>query len=299
LPGNGPSKRRVWALSATGLVGTVVVVSLVAATRMLTGSTPVMVTAYDVLAQSGKTTTLQVKLQRGIGLRDAKDERVTFRLPGGENVSATTDDEGVASVTTRFDSPGNYTVPLVLSKRFARGGGDAKGEVAVRVFVRPGDVRIAVCDVDHTLADISAIKVLVTPNEETPALPGAREVLSRLVETHLIVYLTARDDKLLNKTRDWLAMKGFPEGPVFARDLGPDSLSARKFKTAWLKEFTTSWSNVAYGFGDRDEDAAAYDAAGIESYIVGGDGFEPDELPTSSHGVKDWAAIGKHLFARD
>ena len=122
-------------------------------------------------------------------------------------------------------------------------------------------------------------------------------MLERLARTHRIVYLTARDDKLLNKTRDWLELEGFPEGPVFARNLGPDSFSAKKFKTAWLATLTGTFSNVAYGFGDRDEDAAAYDTAGIPSYIVRADPFDPGELPASARYAADWSAISAHLFA--
>ena len=293
------TKRRQWGLTGIALVGALLIALLFTATRSLTGGKTVLVTAFDVLARAGETVTLRVKLQRGVGLRDIKNEPVTFRLPDGTAVTAVTDRQGVAAGDARFGSPGDLAVPVVLPERSASAATTASGQQCVRVFVRPPDVRIAVCDVDHTLADISALKVLYTPNEQTPALPGAREVLSRLAETHLIVYLTARDDKLLDKTRGWLAMKGFPDGPVFARDLGPDPISARKFKTTWLKAFKASWPNVEYGFGDRDEDAAAYDAAGIRSYIVRANPFDPAELPATATWVADWAAIGRQLFRQD
>ena len=282
-----PSKRWLGVLAGIVLACALCAAALFAATWLLTGGTAALVTPYDVLARPGEPAVLRVKLQRGVGLRDAEDEIVEFRIPGGETMTAMSDGQGVATGEALFDA---------ISREFASASAPHQAGSAVRVFVRPAHVRIAVCDVDHTLADISAARVIQTPNEQTSALPGSAEVLSRLAQTHLIVYLTARDDKLLNKTRQWLAMNGYPDGPVFARDLGSDPLSARKFKTAWLTAFKASWANVEYGFGDRDEDAAAYHAAGIKSYIVRAEPFDPGGLPASAHEARDWAAIGAHLF---
>jgi hypothetical protein len=296
LSGKPRARRWVWVVLIFALPAGVLAGAVWMATHLLTGGTDVLATPYDVLAQPNEPVTLQVKLQRGIGLPDAVNEPVTFLLPDGQVLPATTDGEGLAGVTAKFDAPGDLTVPVALGERFAAVSFPDAGPPAVRVFLRPPDVPIAVCDIDHTLADISAAKVLQTPNERTPALAGSAEVLSRLAKTHFIVYLTARDDKLLNKTREWLAMNGFPDGPVFARDLGPDPLSARRFKTRWLTTFTASWPNVEYGFGDRDEDAAAYHAAGVRSFIVRGKPLEPGELPDSAQAVPDWAGIGERLF---
>ncbi len=286
----------MWGLLAVVLLGVVVAVGLFTSVGFLTDGTSILVTAYDVLAPVDKPVRLRVKLQSGPVLRDAVGVRVTFRLPDAESVSAVTDKQGVAAVEARFDAPGDLTVPLTVPRRFR----SAKSEDRrVRVFVRPADVRVAVSDVDHTLADVSAAKVLQTPNDQTPVLPGSADVLTRLAETHLIVYLTARDDKLLNKTRDWLALHGYPAGPLFGRDLGVDSLSAEKFKTQWLTALRSSWPGVAIGFGDRDEDGRAYHAAGIPSHIVRPQPFKAGALPDSAHHAKDWAEISARVFGED
>lgn len=292
-------KRWMWVVVGVTLPGVAVLIGLYVAAGLLSGGEGALLIGYDTLARVGEPATLRIKVQRGVVLQVVVGAEVTFRLPESEPRSAVTDADGVASIDVTWASAGRFIVPVVVRERAGLLRGDKSTELTVRLYVEPAETAMVVCDVDHTLADISALRVVQTPNEHTPVLPGSIEVLRRLAGTYAIVYLTARDDKLFNKTRVWLDLKGYPDGPLFARNPGSDAISAEAFKTEWLARFTADGSTVAYGFGDRVEDAAAYDAVGIRSYIVRDAPFLPGALPATARHAADWDAIKAYLFAEE
>lgn len=98
-----PSKRWLGVLAGIVLACALCAAALFAATWLLTGGTAALVTPYDLLARPGEPALLRVKLQRGVGLRDAEDEMVEFRIPGGGSCG---DDSARAQhLGLRFVSP--------------------------------------------------------------------------------------------------------------------------------------------------------------------------------------------------
>ena len=265
------------------------------AARLVAGGGNYMVTGYDVLAQPGKEFRIRMKFERGSLLGDVKDMTVRLQIGEMAPVTCRTDDQGEVNQKMTTFVRGDYKVTGRAEDWFYSGSPSKGPPGLVMAFVRTPETRLAICDIDHTLADISGAKVLVTPNDRTPPLPGSVEVMGRLAQTHLIVYLTARDEKLSNKTRAWLGLHGYPVGPVLFWDFGHDPLSHEKYKTAEIQRLKRDWPNIDYGFGDRDEDARAYAAGGVKSFIVGA--VRQDGLPDLATPVADWTRIGELLWA--
>jgi phosphatidate phosphatase PAH1 len=164
-----------------------------------------------------------------------------------------------------------------------------------RVFVIKPETPVLVCDIDHTIADISTLGFLTSKPEDIPVVPGSVEALKKLSEKFLIVYLTARDDSFLAATMQWLGLKGFPQGPVFFSDLSKTAFlgSAEKFKKTRLAAWRKAGINLQAGVGDRPEDARAYLSNNIRAFILSG---KPEKLPVRADAVTSWAEISDALL---
>src|SRR5262249_41238592 len=140
--------------------------------------------------------------------------RFSNTLMGSREVK--TDEEGLASLSVDVvaEPPRLYRVQV----RFPGKDPSRAAEAASRLFLWPKESPILITDVDHTISDLTEIKVPYTSIDRTPTLAGAVEALTELSRAYRIVYLSARDEVLYEKTRAWLNEKGFPEGPLFCRD---------------------------------------------------------------------------------
>src|SRR5204863_234690 len=105
---------------------------------------------------------------------------------------------------------------------------------------------------------------------KTPPMPGAVEALTALSRLYRIVYLSARDEVLYEKTKAWLDDKGFPEGPVFCRDFHIGSRQ-EVFKQRFIAELKGHFPRVVVG----EQTLANYRAQGIDTVHVLADAERP------------------------
>jgi hypothetical protein len=250
-------------------------------------------TAYDSLAQPGATVPMRAKLEHagpwGIHLH-MRGYPIRFASPALVNQESNTAEESTATVQVK--TPPGASQLYRVTATFA---GSAHHEVARsvgRLFVWPKNSPILITDVDHTISDLSELKVPFTADERIPPLPGAVKALRELALTYRIIYLTARDEILYEKTRAWLEKKGFPEGPVFCRDfhLG-DKQEA--FKQRFIAEFKKRYPSVSVGVGDQPSDAHAYLSNGLTAFLIA-----PKDSSTAPKGavvVRSWREVCRQL----
>jgi len=218
---------------------------------------------FDALAPPGAAVTLVAKVEADDLLHlhpDLRGVPVRFLLSGAEIGKATSGRDGLASCAWTPPAAGMHEVEVVAVP-------GRRGRTILRVFARPRDREVLVVDLDGTVCAGKGIDVVRKAPAEIPVIPDAAEVLSRLATRFDILYLTARDDSLITRSREWLDLNGFPKAPILVRDLGLQTLSAEKYKRERLAELAPVWRLVA-GVGDRDEDIAAYRSVGVRTFLV-------------------------------
>ena len=276
-------------VSGTLILGSCVVCSVITGNK-----TPCVLAGYDSIALPGEDVTLTAKVETddSFGVRgDVSDEAVEFVF-NGVVVSAKTGPNGFAKAVAKAPmADGFYPVQVRVKPDSSRSiTRSAQGSV----LVIAKDAPIAVCDIDNTLADISAVDFLLSTNEKTPVMKGSVEAMTAISARCRVVYLTHRDDYFLIKTKKWLELNKYPDGPVIFGDIPHTSTDPAVYKKKALSAIKAKWPNLLYGFGDKDSDLEAYSSLGMQSFIIS----EP--LPVMIPGakvqfVKDWHEIMQAL----
>ncbi len=240
--------------------------------------------AFDALTQENKPVDLRCKVERRNLLRsDVHQANVTVSVDGTLIAKVTTDGKGIASASYTPKKIGTYTVLFECPE----GEDYSKASASALLFCRTKTKPAIVIDIDHTIADITLEKFLITKTKDIKPLPEASTVLAELAKTHDLIFLTARDEHLLHRTKEWLALHHFPDAPVFFRDMGKDPLSERKFKTDKIAQIKATWDNIDYGIGDKLSDAQAYLANGLKAIILS----SKDAFPQQAQIVQRWQQI--------
>lgn len=258
--------------------------------------------SFDELIAAGQNARLRAKLERGGFLflgRDVEGAEIRFEVLHAPKTAeqkkpvyhklcdSFTDSDGTASADIEGFFEGMHLIRATYL--------GTSGVISFsRVYAVKRDTPILVCDIDHTIADVSALNFLSRKPEEIPALPGAVEALTKLSGKYLIVYLTARDDSFLDVTIRWLVHKKFPQGPVFFSDLSKTAFtgSARDFKSARLAAWKKAGLNLQVGVGDKVGDIAAYIENGMQAFSV-----VDKSRPTSSEAAGcPWSEIAEMLL---
>ncbi|MCI0652219.1 MAG: hypothetical protein L0Z55_10090 [Planctomycetes bacterium] len=255
------------------------------------------VTVFDQISRPGERVAVTAKIEvdgPGPFKRDKEALAVEFAAAGATLGTATTADEGIAAL--EIDAPANKGITWLRVTPVDRGSYRlAEQPDGGALFVVGTETPIIVCDIDGTITagDEWDWDTLVR-SEGPAALPGAADVLTLLARSNAIVFLTARDDGLLNRTRAWLDIKGFPRSPVLCRDWRLGSLSKTgEFKTRILTSLMERFPNLRWGIGNTAGDCQAYRAIGLphvtltESHCEGG--------AVRCEPVKDWTALGAFL----
>lgn len=244
--------------------------------------------AFDALVPPGRAVALTVKLERdNLAHRDLERVAVVFAKGDAVIGRATTGEEGIATLewTPPAAKPDTYEITVSLAP-------DAAYEapaVSLRVFVRDPKRPVLVVDLDGTVCAAGALDVATKEPKDLPAVPGAAEALVALAKRYDVLYLTARDDGLFARSREWLDLKGFPAAPLLVRDLKLTTLSAERFKRQRLLELKRDFDLVA-GVGDREDDGEAYVAAGMKALLVG-----EGRTPEGAQRYPDWGKIREAL----
>ncbi|MDB4938401.1 MAG: hypothetical protein JWP87_5373 [Labilithrix sp.] len=172
------------------------------------------------------------------------DGRVFFQIPEGKHLG-----------------PGRHRVRLVVA-------GDGSS-TDLLLDVVPPKTPFFISDVDGTLTSSENVEFLKLLEGELPDThPGAPEALRALAaKGYRPMYLTARPEWLVQRTRDFLDKHGFPPGVVHTSTsiVGAGfGASAATFKTGELAMLARKGLVPSYGFGNMPSDSDAYAAANVE-----------------------------------
>jgi hypothetical protein len=194
--------------------------------------------------------------------KDVGDEDVLVYacFPGGWRTlgQARTDREG------RFELAlaGALRLPVGMRDLYAHVPGHGGG-VRFLAYVAPRGTTALVSDIDGTLTESEdAILNTVVFGDDIAPQPYAPRALAEAAAGRPVIYLTARGDQYTEVTRRWLAIHGFPRGPLrLARSVivkpGPRTIA---FKTDVLRSLRIP---IAAGIGNRASDIAAYTNVGL------------------------------------
>jgi hypothetical protein len=175
----------------------------------------------------------------------------------------------------------------------ARGAFTARGGAASsvgRVFVWDRDDPLLIVDLDGTISDATALAFWLLPLDAVQPFDGAVRAMAYLSTRYRILYLTARRDLVLPKSRLWLQHHGFPPGPILCRPWNLFPPSPGRFKTAALAELKRRFSNIRAGIGDRPHDARALLSNGIPTLL-----YRPARAPEGAVAFSEWEDILRHL----
>jgi hypothetical protein len=188
--------------------------------------------------------------------------------------------------------PGRHRLHFVV------GGDLSTTEAFIEVVAR--NTAIFISDVDGTLTTSETAEF---GSLLTGALPeanaGAARVLSLLAARgYRPLYLTARPEWLTARTREFLAMRGFPAGLVHTTLGGSGAVdaAATAFKTAEIATLQGKGLRPAYAFGNTETDAEAYanrmiDPAANRVF------FKHTDMKFGGRRIDDWAALESELSA--
>lgn len=249
---------------------------------------PLKLTPYDAMAFGGESVEVSLKVEKAnipILRPDRKGVAVDFFFGGTKFSTKTTDAEGMARTSFVATQTGVQCIDAVVEQQ----------KVAIRVFVVPPQQKILVTDIDEVISSLPEAQIPFKANHENPPLPRSAEVLRELSSRYLVIYLTARDDSLANKTSEWLRSHGFPSGPLMVWDwriknvFGASRKKQGEYKTQLLKDLRRKWPFVVAGIGNRAHDAEAYLSAGMKAIII--QRREKDRYPAATHFVDQWLGI--------
>lgn len=241
-------------------------------TMMPSAATAIEATGHDAITTPGRPVDVRVKFERtvlGYWRPDMRDARVTIDVLGARR-QARTDLDGVAATRVVASAPGVYPISGRLDGRPSAPA--ATGRLWVLDPSRP----VAVVDIDGTISDLPDWQVPFV-GHKAKTFAGAPALMHDLARRYQLIYLTARDDAFDQKSRAFLRLHGFPDGPVIYNDLGLRTKEERDqlksgnhgpFKLGQLNALRALGVAVALGIGNAETDAFAYERAGLPSYIL-------------------------------
>lgn len=235
----------------------------------------------DLFLNPGDTQWIIGKFAYGLIDKDLKDEKVDVYLLRGcgttwekLGTATTTKDGAHETVEGVDDSGGRVYFKVPANKTLAAGRHRVKlvvqGDLTstdLFIEVVPKGAPVFVSDVDGTLTD--------SENAEFPALltgtlPGvhpsaAADYQALAAKGYHPVYLTARPEWLVGRTRELLDKNGFPPGIVHTTvtKTGATGDAAAAYKTNELAMLSAKGLLPTYGFGNTASDAQAYQSAKI------------------------------------
>jgi hypothetical protein len=157
---------------------------------------------------------------------------------------------------------GNERLPPGMRDLYAHVPGDQRGARFLS-YVAPRGEAAVVTDVDGTLTESEdAILGTVLFGDDISHQRYAPRALAIAAAGRPVIYLSSRGDQYTEVTRRWLALHGFPTGPLRlarAAITKPGSATVA-FKAAALRALPLP---IAAGLGNRASDVAAYARAGL------------------------------------
>ncbi|MCC6556611.1 MAG: phosphatidylinositol transfer protein [Polyangiaceae bacterium] len=235
----------------------------------------------DLFLNPGDPQWVIAKLSYGLTDKDLKDELVdlyllrdcgdTWEMLGS---TSTTEEGAHPTVEGVEDSGGHVYFEIPPDK--ALGPGRHRVHLVVRgdlsstdayIEVVPQGTPIVVTDVDGTLTGTETEEFQVLLTGQLPDChPDAPEVFQILASKgYHPLYMTARPEWLVGRTREFMEAYGFPPGVVHTTLglTGATGASAATYKTGELAMLAQRGLVPSWAFGNTDTDAEAYDNGGI------------------------------------
>jgi hypothetical protein len=165
-----------------------------------------------------------------------------------------------------------------------------------RLWILAPKSAVVVFDIDGTITtgDGELTRELVAATVGDDYHPRIRAgavdtVRARVVAGALPVYITARPDLLVRRTRDWLASEGLPPGPVRFQSSVAATASkcrTRRYKERVIRGLISEGLSVIAAYGNAVTDIDAYLGAGLDKkriFIVGPHGGEQGTMEVGSY----------------
>ncbi|MFO0761947.1 MAG: phosphatidylinositol transfer protein [Byssovorax sp.] len=235
----------------------------------------------DLFLNPGDTQWIIGKFAYGLIDKDLKEEKVDIWLlrDCGNSweklgTAQTTNDNEHATVEGVDDSGGRIYFEVPAAKALGPGRHRVRlvveGDLsATELFIEvvPPGTPMFVSDVDGTLTDtenaeFGALLTGMLPGVHADAATAYNILASK---GYRPMYLTARPDWLTERTRELLAVNGFPPGIVHTTVTltGATGDAAAAFKTGELAAIAARGLIPTYAVGNTASDATAYDNAGV------------------------------------
>jgi len=209
---------------------------------------------------AGDGIAIEAKIAYGPADKDLADEdirieRETSKARWAELGVARTDHDGRVRFSAGTFPLGSHRLRLTVI-------GDGSS-TELSVVVVPGGQSIFVSDVDGTLTESETAEFPALLRRQLPAVhPAAADVFRKLAAKGFVpVYLTARPDWLLARTRELLATNQFPPGVVLTERsaMGQYGAGAAAFKRNELEVLVANGrTKIEWAFGNMPSDAETY-----------------------------------------
>ena len=235
----------------------------------------IVATPIEQVTAVGVPVDVKIRFERDLGLGmfnpNVSGLPVKFYLGlNGELLnSVLTNSDGIAKVKFFATQPGRFVIVGEIED-----GESSHSPIKVPVYVLEPTDRVIVSDIDGTLSDLPDYLIPVK-SADAPTFPDAPEVLNWISQCAHVIYLTNRDQFLYSATKQFLANREFPIGPLLMNrytkwgdfPFEKDPMRAALFKRDLLLSLKDRGIEVELGLGDRNSDAWAYNNSGVESFI--------------------------------
>jgi hypothetical protein len=236
----------------------------------------------DLFLNPGDPQWVLAKFAYGLLDKDLKDEAVDIYLlrdcgSSWEKLGTalTTDDEQHPTIEDVEDTGGRIYFQIPQDKTLGLGrhrlhlvvqGDLTTTELFIEVV--PPDTVVFVSDVDGTLTTYEPEEfVVLLTGALSDANPNSVLALTALADKGVRpFYLTARPEWLVERTREFLKVRGFPPGIVHTTQskIGALGSEAVIYKTSELTWALGKGVDISYAFGNTESDGEAYENKAIE-----------------------------------
>jgi hypothetical protein len=261
----------------------------------------------DGLALPGEEIQLQARLEGGDFMQPQSGFVVRFYRDGKLFKATETDDDGLASVSFTPEEPGDYAFTVDVAPYGMKESPPDAQEILI-TCCRSDDPMVVV-DMDKTLVASGFHTVLI--GDPKPA-EYSQEVMQRLAESRVIVYLTHRPDYFGVKSKKWLQDNQYPDGPVLLSSLSGFLKGSGTYKTEKLRHMREKFKRIEIGIGDKISDVMAYHENQIRSFLILLEMDKPEDpqardelamelekLPEEIQVVTNWKQIEQALYEKE
>ncbi len=256
-----------------------------------------IISLYDSVAVAGGEVKIKAKIEKDklIPFRtDLENMNLRFSLNQKEVGLARSDKDGYGRLTLTLPlEVGTYEiqVELVASRLYQA------DKAMAHLSVWSQDQKLIVTDIDQTISAATKTEILRLPIAAQKTFPFSADYLTELADQGIgIIYLTAREDVLMESTRAWLNFHRFPQGHLVLWDLELSRVRVPwnhgAYKSKVLASLTKKFpGQILAGFGDRPHDIQAYIDNKIPAYLLRSHFNQEDSFPRQRTDFHSWSEL--------